>query len=418
MARGPVGSSGTPQPPAAGHGSSGSEALIHWLSLIGISALPVLWLAAHGLHWLGEAPLPTAVFSGLGIFGAAFLLSWAADVAQLDIPRALALAMLALVAVLPEYAVDVYFAWRAGQDPTYTAYATANMTGANRLLIGLGWVLPMFAYALRYRRTEVLLPRDEAVEVKYLALAAAYCFLLPLKGTIAVYDTAVLFAIYFFYARAAARCHHEEPELEGPALTIAALGPIGRRVVVLLLFALAGTAILTAAEPFAESLVATGRTLGIDEFLLVQWLAPLASESPEFIVAMLFALRGAAAGAMAIMISSGVNQFTLLIGALPAAFSLSAGEIGAMQLDERQTVEVFLTAAQAVFAVSVIADFRITLKEAGLLFVLFAPQFVPAFTSDQARFIHAIVFLVMAAAWWALRWLRPGRAGAQLRQGT
>ena len=67
------------------------------------------------------------------------MLSWAAEVAQLDIPQALALALLALIAVLPEYAVDMYFAWMAGKNPSYTAFATANMTGANRLLIGVGW---------------------------------------------------------------------------------------------------------------------------------------------------------------------------------------------------------------------------------------------------------------------------------------
>ena len=47
---------------------------------------------------------------------------------------------------------------------------------------------------------------------------------------------------------------------------------------------------LAAAEPFAEGLVQTGETLGIDEFLLVQWLAPLASEAPEFLVAALLTL--------------------------------------------------------------------------------------------------------------------------------
>jgi len=54
------------------------------------------------------------LFCGLGIFGAAFLLSWAAELAQLYISQNLALALLALIAVLPEYAVDMYFAWMAG----------------------------------------------------------------------------------------------------------------------------------------------------------------------------------------------------------------------------------------------------------------------------------------------------------------
>src|SRR5213075_376582 len=96
-------------------------------------ALPLAWFVVH-FGQLATTPLEIALWSGSGIFGAAFLLSWTSEVAQLDITRALA-----LIAVLPEYAVDVYFAWRAGQEPTYTAYATANMTGGNRLLIGVGW---------------------------------------------------------------------------------------------------------------------------------------------------------------------------------------------------------------------------------------------------------------------------------------
>ncbi len=60
----------------------------------------------------------------------------------MDVSQALALALLSLIAVLPEYAVDVVFAWKAGlnpDDPTQASYAVANMTGSNRLLIGVGW---------------------------------------------------------------------------------------------------------------------------------------------------------------------------------------------------------------------------------------------------------------------------------------
>src|SRR5499426_4337203 len=55
-----------------------------------------------------------AVAFGLAIVGAAFILSWAAEVAQLDISAGLAIAVLALIAVLPEYAVDMVLAWEGG----------------------------------------------------------------------------------------------------------------------------------------------------------------------------------------------------------------------------------------------------------------------------------------------------------------
>ena len=95
--------------------------------------------------WSAPTPVETLLF-GLTIVSAAFLLTWSAEAAERDVPRTLALAGLALVAVLPEYAVDVTFAWKAGKDPSYAAFATANMTGGNRLIIGLGWPLVLGIY--------------------------------------------------------------------------------------------------------------------------------------------------------------------------------------------------------------------------------------------------------------------------------
>src|SRR5579885_3454230 len=314
------------------------------LALTAGLALPLAWFAVHAGGWAASPP-EQAFAAGAGILGAAFLLSWASEAAQLDIPQALALLFLALVAVLPEYAVDVYFAWRAGTDPAYTAFATANMTGGNRLLLGVGWAVPVLAVWLRTGRREIVLPRDQAVEVNYLALAA--------------------------------------------------LPPAGRRGAVMALFAVAAATIFTAAEPFAEGLIATGRHFGIEEFLLVQWLAPLASEAPEFVVAVLFALKGAAAAGIGTMVSSKVNQWTLLVGALPAAYALSHGSLHPMILDARQREEIFLTSAQSVFGLCVIANFRFAVGEALALFVLFAAQLV--FTSPAARWLYAGGYLGLAA---------------------
>ena len=356
-------------------------------------ALPVAWFVVH-FAGLATTPLAVAVWSGAGIFGAAFLLSWASEVAQLDITRSLALAALALIAVLPEYAVDVYFAWRAGRDPAYTAFATANMTGANRLLIGVGWATAVLTLWLRHGRRDVELPREGAIEVNWLAVATLYSFVIPLKATLSLVDTAVLFLVFVLYVRAAGGAHHVEPELEGPAALIARLGVAGRRAVTMGIALLAAAAIFTAAEPFAESLIATGRQFGIEEFLLVQWLAPLVSESPEFIVAVLFALRGSAAASIGMLISAAVNQWTLLVGALPAAFALSGGVVAPMLLDIRQREEIFLTSAQSLFALIVIANFRFSYLEAFLLVGLFIPQLF--LTTSTERWLHASLYVTLA----------------------
>src|SRR5712664_5032777 len=86
-------------------------------------------------------PLPSIGFYGAAVVASAFLLSWAAEAFQVDVSASLATAELALVAVLPEYAVDLYFSYSAGHNPEHAQYAVANMTGSNRLLIGIGWPL-------------------------------------------------------------------------------------------------------------------------------------------------------------------------------------------------------------------------------------------------------------------------------------
>ncbi len=371
-----------------------------------VSAL-VLCLQWAAVHFLGPElpPWATAAASGIGVFGAAFLLSWASEVAQLDVPQALALAFLALIAVLPEYAVDMYFAWMAGKDPQYTAYATANMTGANRLLIGIGWAAVAFTFWIKTRVQSFSLEPSHKIEIFYLSLATLYSFSIPAKQQLDWVDAVVLIGIFVLYIRAASRAAQVEPELEGPPAMIAGWGVAGRRAATVALFLLAGFTIFIAAEPFAESLLATGRTLGVEEFLLVQWLAPLASEAPEFIVAILFALKANPGASLGTLVSSKVNQWTLLIGMLPIVYMLSAGELKPMEMDDRQGEEMFLTAAQSLFGIAVIANLSFSIKEGAVLFGLFVTQlFIP---DPRFRYVFSFLYIALAVGQFALT--RDGR---------
>jgi len=365
------------------------------LWLVVAVTLALQWIALH-ISRLHLEPQWEVVSSGLGIFGAAFLLSWAAELAQKDIPQALAIALLALIAVLPEYAVDMYFAWTAGKDPKYTAFAMANMTGANRLLIGVGWAAVVVTYWLKSGKRAVKLEPGHEIEILYLGVATIYSFIIPIKGRLDLIDAAVLIAIFVFYMRAASKAEHVETELEGPAEMIESWGERSRRLATVVLFLLSGFTIFIAAEPFAEGLLATGRTFGIEEFILVQWLAPLASESPEFIVAILFALKAQPGTAMGALLSSKVNQWTLLIGMLPVVYSISAGNIAGMQIDDRQMEELFLTAAQSLFAVVVLANLSFSLMEATVIFLLFSTQLL--FPDPQFRFYYSIFYVLLAVA--------------------
>lgn len=317
-----------------------------------------------------------ALVPGLAIFGAAFILSWAAELAQMEIPQTLALAFLALIAVVPEYAVDIYFAWTAGSDPKYIHYATANMTGANRLLIGLGWPVVLFFYYFATRKKSIELEPTHRIELFALLAATFYSFFIPIKGTISLMDSVILLGIFIFYMIAAARTAHKEPELEGPVELFSKGSRLYRCLITILFFVIAGYTIYISAAPFAEGLLASGKAWGVNEFVLVQWLAPLASESPEFIVAIIFATRAMAGAALGTLISSKVNQWTLLIASLPIAFTLGGGSILGMQLDSRQIEEIFLTAGQSLFAIFVLSNFRFSMLEALVLLLLFSTQLI------------------------------------------
>lgn len=353
-----------------------------WLAFAVLLTLPGFAYEVAGLH--ASPPLTAAVF-GLAILGAAFLLSWAAEVAQMEISQALALAVLALIAILPEYAVDLYFAWRAAKDPIYGHYAAANMTGANRLLVGLGWPLIVWLFWLRWRRSGVQLAPSDLIAVRFLGVATIYAFVIAEVGKFWWLDTVVLVGLFGYYLYRTGRLGVEEPELVGPAHLISRLPRTWRRLSNVLLFVYSGIVIFIAAEPFAESLIATGHTLGVDEFLLVQWIAPLASEAPEFIIAALWTMRRHATMALSALISSKVNQWTLLIGTISVVYSISAGRIGEIVLDAQQRHEIFLTAAQSIFAVVMLSDSRLSWWQAFLLFLPFAVQLmVPSWRMEVA----------------------------------
>jgi len=393
--------------------------------------LPGLWLRLSGVHL---PPPPAALISGLAILGASFLLLWACDVAQMDIPQTLALAVVALIAVLPEYAVDMYFTWQAGQNPEsdYAHYAIANMTGANRLLIGVAWSSLAAIHWFKTRR-RITLDVEQRTEVLFLGMATAYAFFIPIKGSLAWYDGIVFLAIYAWYIRLASQRPCQDCELEGPAELIGALSKTRRRAATVGLFLFAAGVILASAELFSENLVASGKVYGINEFLLVQWLAPIASEAPEFIVAIMFVLRGQAATAMGSLLSSKLNQWTLLVGMIPGVYGLSSGTFEhPLPLGPYQLHEIFLTAAQSLLAVALLASLTLGPGAALLLFLMFTGQLVSPYVAEGLNlpalpwgngtdglhqlFSAGYVAMFLAVAWMKRRDVWALRTGASVEQ--
>ena len=374
------------------------------------AAVPGVALRLLGVRL--EAPAQ-ALIAGAAIFGAAFVLVWACDAAQADISQALALAVVALIAVLPEYAVDMYFTWQAGTNPggDYADFAIANMTGANRLLIGVAWAaVAVICWAKT--RQPVRLDGDRRTELFFLSLATAYALVIPIKGSLAWYDGVAFLAIYIWYMVQAAKRPAQESQVYGPAALLVALPKARRRFVTAVLFLVAAGVILANAEPFSEGLIRTGEVFGVNQFLLVQWLAPIASEAPEFIVALMLAFTGRAALGLGSLVSAKVNQWTLLVGMIPFVYALAHRSLAhPIPMGHFQMDEILLTAAQSVLAVVILASLRLSIGHGVLLFGLFAAQLaapavvglLPDGTSmgvhpDQVREFFAILYFVSAAA--------------------
>ncbi|QEM07081.1 sodium:proton exchanger [Mucilaginibacter rubeus] len=343
--------------------------------------------------------IATVIFF-FALLGAGFLLSWGLESAEKFVAKGLAIAVLALITVLPEYAVDIYYSFQAGRHPgsEYVGFAAANMTGANRLLVGLAWPVIVMLYWWQNKKNSVTLARSNFKEIGFLFLASLYSFVIVLKNKIDLWDTLILIIIYFIYLWQTGKGSNEEQEAEkeiGPAAALTNLSKQKQYIIITVLGVYATFVILLSAEPFAESLIATGGQLGLNKFLLIQWLAPLASEAPTIIIAILLTLALKPESALSAMISDKINQWTLLVGMIPLAYSIGGGTWGHLPLDARQREEFFLTAAQSLFALSLLLGLKFSLKKGLILLSLFAIQLLIAFIyrNDEITTIHSLTYL-------------------------
>ena len=353
-------------------------------------------------------PISGAVISGAAIIASAFMLGWVGEAAELDLAGGLAVGLLAIVTILPEYVVSVYFAFAAGTDPSMTQYASANVTGANRLLLGFGWpVVALIGFlAIRgnkkrgqktpdaSRKFGIVIDEEARTDLGFLLISSLIALIIPFTGQLHLLVGILLVLIFGAYLWRQSHAEREEPELEGTAALVGGLPQWGRRVFIAAVFLIAATIILVCAEPFAHDLIAAGGALGVNQYLLVQWLAPIASEAPEFSLAILFAAKGKPALGLAILISSKVNQWTALAGSLPIAYVMGGGS-PALPMDARQVEEFTLTIGQTVMGIGLLLAMRFGARAAIGLFALFAVTFV--FPDPAVRLWLAALYFVVTA---------------------
>jgi cation:H+ antiporter len=346
-----------------------------------------------------------ATLYGLAIVAAAFVLGWVGEAAEIDLSGGLTVGLLALITILPEYVVSVYFAFAAGSHPEMAQYASATLTGANRLLLGIGWpLMALFGYfaALRSRGNQpakaaqfgIRLESGARIDLAFLTIASLVALLIPTTAQIHLLVGLALLLLFVGYLWRQSKNDREEPELEGVAALVGGLPKARRRTFIVVAVLIAAAIIIVSAEPFANNLVQAGRDFGIDDYLLIQWLAPIASEAPEFTLAVFFAMRGRPGVGLAVLLSSKVNQWTILTASLPMAYLTGGGHGAAIALDARQIEEFVLTSAQTLMGVGLLLGLRLGFRAAITLFALFASTFV--FTTTEARWVIAGIYTAIA----------------------
>ena len=345
--------------------------------------------AAAAAATAAKASPLAALWTFPSVLFSAFLVAWGAEAAQFLVSQGLALAILAWLQTLPEFAVEAVIAWEAGKDPSRIHLAIANFTGSIRLLVGLGWPLVYFVAAFFSKKTgqrktwdPIEFDDEHAVEVMGLLPPVLWFLVIWWKGSLGLVDAAILASFYFVYLGALLKLPPREGDVEEiedlPAVSKWALsfGPGKRAWAIAGIFVVGGLILTVSAHAFVESMLALSIAAGVSPFVFVQWVAPFLSEFPEKLSAFNWA-RQITKAPMAVMnlVSSTINQWSILSALIPVVYSISKGSPSAIVFDEHQRLEILLTIMQSLLAWLLLVNLDLSAFEAGILFLFWLVQF-------------------------------------------
>jgi cation:H+ antiporter len=329
----------------------------------------------------------------------AFVIAWAAEVAQFFMSQGLALALLAWLQTLPEFAVEADIAWRGD-----VSNMTANFTGSLRLLVGLGWPMIFATAAWSHRRKtgawlkEVTLEPQHSITVIGLLVPIAYFVFVWWKASLNLVDSLVLAVIYGLYLwilnRMPARDEEEADELDPVPRAVMGLRPGLRGAAIWGLFLGGGLLLLFVTHPFVGSLEGLALSVGISEYVFIQWVAPFLSEFPEFLSAFRWGktIRQAPMAVMNLA-SSNINQWTMLVAMIPVVYSVSQGHVSQIPFDAHHREEILLTILQSLLGMVLLIDMKYTWIEAAVLFALWFVQFVVPSSRGVMLWVYGALIL-------------------------
>ena len=352
----------------------------------------------------------SALWTFPSILLSAFLVAWGAEAAQFLMSQGLALAILAWLQTLPEFAVEAVIAWEAGKDPERAHLAIANLTGAIRLLLGLGWPMIYFVFAFfgrhkgHGRLPAIRLDNEHAVEVVGLVPPLLYFIVILLKKSFGWIDAVVLLVLYVAYLLVLLRNppHEVEQLSQAPRVSQWAYRQKGWRQKAAIggLFAVGGYLLYVTAHPFLESMLAVAAIFGVSQFVLVQWVAPFLSEFPEKVSAFAWARRVSHAPmALMNMVSSNINQWTVLAAMIPLVYGYSHlhhhGVWADFHFDGPQQLEILLTLLQTALAMLLLANMAFEWFDASLIFVLWLVQFLVPHWREEVAVAYVIWMVIL-----------------------
>ena len=338
-----------------------------------------------------------ALWTFPAIIFAALLIAWAAECGQFYISQGLALAVLAWVQTLPEFAVEATIALEAAKNPEQMHLITANFTGSLRLFVGFGWPMvyfvalffshePAYQKGVGFRR--IVMEDENSFTILGLVPALLYFLVIYFKGTLTLWDGGVLAAIYGIYlwllSKLPPQASESAEDLDLVPRWVMQKSKAKSLLWIFVIFTAGALILWFAAHPFLNSMLALATTFGLSQFVFVQWVAPFLSEFPEKLSAFNWARKVSKAPmALTNFISSSVNQWTILVATVPFIYSFGVGHPAEIVFDSHQKVEILLTIIQSYLGFLFLASMDFSMIEAVGLFVLWIIQlFVPVLREE------------------------------------
>jgi cation:H+ antiporter len=342
----------------------------------------------------------SALWTFPAIILSAMLIAWAAECGQFFISQGLALAVLAWIQTLPEFAVEGVIALEAAKDPSKVHLITANYTGSLRLFVGLGWPMVYFV-AFFFRRLKegkkglltIKLDDEHSIAVLALLPALIYFLVIYFKGTLNIFDGLILSAIYLAYLYLLSKIPpHDQEEVEDLGRIpkyIMRLPPPANLIWIAGFFIWGALILYFCAHPFLNSMLAIAALFGVSQFVFVQWVAPFLSEFPEKLSAFYWARKiNKAPMALVNFVSSSINQWTILVALIPFIYSFGMGKVAYVVFDHHQKIEILLTIVQSYLGFLFLVSMDFGFFEALALFVLWLAQFLVPGIREEILWVY------------------------------